>query len=88
MLYIPSTPEIQIIPRIIMAAPAPNADPAAVALTALAIALCQADAAACEAAAMQLRDTLTKTSDDAQDAVCLAVASSVEVVAARRASAP
>jgi hypothetical protein len=65
-----------------MAAPAPNADPAAIAaLPALALALCQDDASAFEVAAVQLRDFVTKNSDDdAQAAVCVAVARSCEVV--------
>jgi hypothetical protein len=64
-----------------MAAPTPAPDPAAVAaLPAIALALRQGDASACEAAAVQLRDIVTKAPADAQAAVCVAVARNSEVV--------
>jgi hypothetical protein len=64
-----------------MAAPTPAPDPAAVAaLPAIALALRHGDASACEAAAVQLRDIVTKAPADAQAAVCVAVARNGEVV--------
>ena len=64
-----------------MTALAPAPDPAvAAALPTIALALRQGDAAACDAAAVQLRDIVTKAPADAQAAACVAIARSSEVV--------
>ena len=66
---------------IIMTAPAPAPDPAAAAaLPTIALALRQGDAAACDAAAVQLRDLVAKAPGDTQAAVCVAIAKNGEVV--------
>ena len=64
-----------------MAAPAAAHNPSSCAvLPAIALALRQGDAAACETAALQLRDIVTKAPADAQAALCVAVASDSDVV--------
>ncbi len=63
-----------------MAAASPAPHPAAAALPAIALGLRLADAAACEAAALQLRDMVTNANGDAQTAVCVALARSSDVV--------
>ncbi len=62
-------------------APAPSPDVAALAaLPAIAVALRHGDASACDSAAAQLRDLVTKAPADAAAAVCVAVAKHGDVV--------
>ena len=62
-------------------APAPSPDVAALAaLPAIAVALRHGDASACDSAAAQLRDLVTKAPADAAAAVCVAVAKHGDIV--------
>ena len=62
-------------------APAPSPDVAALAaLPAIAVALHHGDASACDSAAAQLRDLVTKAPADAAAAVCVAVAKHGDIV--------
>jgi hypothetical protein len=57
-------------------------DAAIAAFPSIALALRQGDAAACDSAAAQLRDMVTKAPADAAAAVCLSVANSNDIVVA------